>query len=124
MQYAIETKHLVKRYGGFTALNDLSIHVPAGKVYGFLGKNGSGKTTTIRIIMGLVKADLGNVKIFGADISKERSNAIRKIGAIVETPGAYENLSAAENLMITARMHKAPKKRVDEVLELVGLSDA
>lgn len=123
MEYAIETNHLVKSYGSFNALNDLSIHVPAGKVYGFLGKNGSGKTTTIRIIMGLVNANQGTVKIFGDDISKERNKAIQKIGAIVETPGAYDNLSAAENLMITARMHKTPKERVDEVLALVGLSD-
>lgn len=123
MEYAIEANHLVKHYGRFTALNDLSIHVPVGKVYGFLGKNGSGKTTTIRIIMGLVKAERGNVKIFGADINKDRHKAIQNIGAIVETPGSYENLSAAENLMISARMHKAPKTRVNEVLELVGLSD-
>lgn len=122
MEYAIETDHLMKRYGDFTALNDLNIHVPAGKVYGFLGKNGSGKTTTIRIIMGLIKADQGNVKIFGADLNKERYNAIQKIGAIVETPGAYDNLTASENLMISARMHHAPKKRIEEVLELVGLN--
>ncbi len=123
MEYAIETSHLFKQYKDFTAVNDLNIHVPAGKVYGFLGKNGSGKTTTIRMIMGLIKADKGSVRIFGTDIYKERNKAIQKIGAIVESPGAYDNLSAIENLMITARMHNASKEKVIEVLKLVGLPD-
>lgn len=121
MEYAIETVNLVKQYGEQIAVNQLNLHVPKGKVYGFLGRNGSGKTTTIRMIMGLIQPNQGIVRIFGDDFSKDRKNLIRKIGAIVETPGAYDNLTAIENLEITAQMFHVPKHRIMTVLELVGL---
>ena len=121
MNYAIETAHLTKNYGDFKAVNDLEIRVPAGKVYGFLGRNGSGKTTTIRMIMGLIRPDNGNVKIFGRKISRNRSQYLADIGAIIETPGFYPNLSAYENLEITAKMFKTPEERINEALETVGL---
>lgn len=123
MDYAIETNTLTKSYGDFTAVNNLEIKVPAGKVYGFLGRNGSGKTTTIRIIMGLIKPDKGQVKIFGQDITRDRSKYLADIGAIIETPGFYGNLSAYENLEITSKMFKTEKRRINESLEIVGLSD-
>ncbi len=123
MDYAIETHSLTKRYGDFTAVNHLEIKVPAGKVYGFLGRNGSGKTTTIRMIMGLIKPNEGHVKIFDNEISRNRSRYLASIGAIIETPGFYENLSAYENLEITARMFKTEMNRIHETLEIVGLSD-
>lgn len=122
MNYAIETAHLTKNYGVFKAVNDLEIKVPAGKVYGFLGRNGSGKTTTIRMIMGLIRPDNGNVKIFGRKIGRNRSQYLADIGAIIETPGFYPNLPAYENLEITAKMFKAPEERINEALETVGLS--
>nr|WP_319373892.1 ABC transporter ATP-binding protein [uncultured Methanobacterium sp.] len=121
MNYAIETAHLTKNYGDFNAVNDLEIKVPAGKVYGFLGRNGSGKTTTIRMIMGLIRPDNGNVKIFGRKIGRNRSQYLADIGAIIETPGFYPNLPAYENLEITAKMFKAPEERINEALETVGL---
>ena len=123
MDYAIETLSLTKSYGDFTAVEDLELKVPAGKVYGFLGRNGSGKTTTIRMIMGLIKPNGGNVKIFGNEISRNRAEYLAGIGAIIETPGFYGNLSAYENLEITAKMFKTEKSRINEVLEIVGLSN-
>ncbi|MDY9923889.1 ABC transporter ATP-binding protein [Methanobacterium sp.] len=122
MNYAIETSHLTKAYGDYKAVSDLEIRVPAGKVYGFLGRNGSGKTTTIRMIMGLIRPDNGNVKIFGRKIGRNRSEYLADIGAIIETPGFYPNLPAYENLEITAKMFKAPEERINESLETVGLS--
>ena len=121
MDYAIETLSLTKSYGDFTAVEDLELKVPAGKVYGFLGRNGSGKTTTIRMIMGLIKPNGGSVKIFGNEISRNRAEYLEGIGAIIETPGFYGNLSAYENLEITAKMFKTEKSRINEVLEIVGL---
>ena len=123
MDYAIETLSLTKSYGDFTAVEDLELKVPAGKVYGFLGRNGSGKTTTIRMIMGLIKPNGGSVKIFGNEISRNRAEYLAGIGAIIETPGFYGNLSAYENLEITAKMFKTEKNRINEVLEIVGLSN-
>lgn len=121
MEYAIETNGLTKRYGDFKAVNNLKIKVPAGKVYGFLGRNGSGKTTTIRMIMGLIKPDKGHVNIFDQEIGRNRSKYLADIGAIIETPGFYENLSAYENLEITAKMFDTQKTRINESLEIVGL---
>ncbi len=123
MNYAIETCGLTKSYGGFTAVEDLELKVPEGKVYGFLGRNGSGKTTTIRMIMGLIKPDVGYIKIFGKEISRNRAEYLADIGAIIETPGFYGNLSAYENLEITAKMFKVEKNRINEVLKTVGLSN-
>jgi ABC-type multidrug transport system ATPase subunit len=123
MEYAIETNNLTKSYGDFIAVNNMEIKVPAGKVYGFLGRNGSGKTTTIRMIMGLIKPDKGQVKIFGQEIGRNRSKYLADIGAIIETPGFYENLSAYENLEITAKMFDTQKIRINESLEIVGLSN-
>lgn len=121
MEYAIETKQLTKRYGNFTAVDDLEIKVPAGKVYGFLGKNGSGKTTTIRMIMGLIKPNNGHIQIFGHEIGRNHNEYLADIGAIIETPGFYENLSAYENLEITAKMFKTEECMINESLKIVGL---
>ena len=123
MEYAIETDGLTKSYSDFNAVNNLEIKVPVSKVYGFLGRNGSGKTTTIRMIMGLIKPDKGHVKIFGQEINRNRSKYLADIGAIIETPGFYENLSAYENLEITAKMFDTQKSRIQESLEIVGLSN-
>lgn len=123
MEYAIETDGLTKSYGDFNAVNNLEIKVPVSKVYGFLGRNGSGKTTTIMMIMGLIKPDKGQVKIFGREMSRNRSKYLADIGAIIETPGFYENLPAYENLQITAKMFDTQKSRIQESLEIVGLSN-
>ncbi len=123
MNYAIEIENLTKSYKGVKAVDNLSMHVPEGKVYGFLGMNGAGKTTTIRMITGLICQEKGRIAVFGRDAVKERLWAARNIGAIVETPGFYENLTACENLAITAELYNTGKKRIDELLEIVGLSN-
>lgn len=120
-EYAIEVNHLSKSYGGHRVVDDLHLHVPEGKIYGFLGRNGAGKTTTIRMIMGLVKPEAGEIILKGRRVNQNRLWASRQIGAIVETPGFYSNITARENLMITAGLFDAPRRKVDEVLELVGL---
>lgn len=119
--YAIEVRSLTKHYGRNRVVNNLQLHVPEGKIYGFLGRNGAGKTTTIRMIMGLVKPDAGEIFINGRNVASSRRWASRQIGAIIETPGFYSNLSARENLLITAKLFAAPTSKVDEVLDLVDL---
>jgi ABC-type multidrug transport system ATPase subunit len=123
LKYAIEGKNLTKSYGDFLVIDKLKIKVPQGKVYGFLGRNGSGKTTTIRMIMGLIKPDSGNVEIFGKKVNRDNTDYLRDIGAIIETPGFYNNLSAYENLEISCELFGVEKNVIAESLDTVGLSD-
>ena len=123
MKYAIEIENLTKSYKGFKAVDNLNMHVPEGKVYGFLGMNGAGKTTTIRMITGLIRQEKGRIAVFGKDTVKDRLWVAKNIGSIVETPGFYENLTAFENLAITTELYDVDKKRIAEVLETVGLSN-
>ena len=122
MKYAIEIENLTKSFKGLRAVDNLNMHVPEGKVYGFLGMNGAGKTTTIRMITGLIRQEKGRIAVFGRDTVKDRLWVARNIGSIVETPGFYENLTARENLAITAELYNSGKKRIDELLEIVDLS--
>lgn len=122
MRYALEIETLTKSYKKFKAVDNLSLNVPEGKIYGFLGRNGAGKTTTIRMIMGLIKPDSGSIRVFEQDIRQNRLWGTKNIGSIVETPGFYENLSAVENLDITATLFKVKKARIAEVLDIVELS--
>lgn len=123
MSYAIEIKNLTKSYKGINVVDNLSLHVPEGKIYGFLGKNGAGKTTTIRLLTGLIKPDSGEMLVFGRDIRKDKRWAAVNMGSIVESPGFYSNLTARENLGIATEMYKIDKKRIDGVLEIVELTD-
>ncbi len=120
---AIEISCISKKYRKTSALNCLDMTVPQGVVYGLLGRNGAGKTTTIRVIMGLVKPDAGSVTVLGKDSVKDRQFTLRHIGAIIESPGLYRNLNARQNLEITAELFGTNKKRIREVLDMVGLSD-
>ncbi|MCX8129510.1 MAG: ABC transporter ATP-binding protein [Clostridia bacterium] len=123
MKHAIEVKDLSKSYKGIRAVDNLSLCVPEGKIYGFLGKNGAGKTTTIRMIMGLIRPDGGEITVFGRNAREDRIWASRNIGGIVETPGFYENLTARDNLEITTQLYGVDKKRIEEVLKIVELTD-
>src|ERR671918_828369 len=123
----IEIKGLRKDYrrlrgGRVTALNELDLDVPAGGVFGFLGPNGSGKTTTIRCLLGLVRPTSGACRILGADpTSPELAGVIGRIGSIVETPSMHPGFSGRRNLEILARIAGLPRARISEVLESVGL---
>ncbi len=123
MEYAIETVGLTKIYKDYKAVDNLTIHVPKGKIYGFLGKNGAGKTTTIRMIMGLIKPNNGKIKILGRDIVNDHKWAAMNIGSIVETPGFYDNLTAKDNLAVTAELYGVNKRRIEEVLDIVELKN-
>lgn len=118
----LQTEHLTKRYGRRLAVDDLSLCVERGDIYGFLGQNGAGKSTTIRMALGLVRPTSGNVLLLGCDVELARHRALRRVGAIVEAPAFYENFSARENLRVLASMAGgASHQRIDEVLGVVGL---
>ncbi len=105
-------------------LSDININVPQQSIYGFLGANGAGKTTSIRLILSLLKPANGNISIFGEDIKKTIPHHFNKIGSLIENPSLYYHLSAEDNLKIWCKFFKAPKERIDRVLSLVSLKDA
>jgi ABC-type multidrug transport system ATPase subunit len=111
---------LVKNYGKIKAVNQLSLDVEEGMVYGLLGPNGSGKTTTLGVILDVLKKTSGDYSWFGKPAHRE---ARKKIGAILEVPAFYPYLSARKNLNIIARIKGKGKERIDEVLTQVGLFD-
>jgi ABC-2 type transport system ATP-binding protein len=128
-QLAIETVGLVKAFGDQKAVSSVSLSVPSGSVFGFLGPNGSGKTTTIRLLLGLAEATSGEINLLGHPIPKQVGDALPKVGALVEGPAFYPYMSGRNNLM---RMDSADRNsnsatreaRVDAALERVGLSNA
>ena len=119
----IETKNLTKKYKHNTALNNINLKLEKGKVYGFIGKNGAGKTTFIRIITGLAFPTSGELSLFGNSREKELQEARRNIGALVEGPSLYPFMSAKENLKTQQiQLGKEDEREIDELLDLVGLS--
>ena len=122
-QFPIETRELTKTFDSRTAVDRLSLQVQPGDVFGFLGQNGAGKSTTIRMLLGLVKPSSGQVSLLGHDIPQYREQALRKVGAIVDTPAFYDNHTGLENLRILSSLtgHVAPH-RYREVLRWVNLS--
>ena len=118
----LQISNLSKSYRAFTAVDDLSLSVEKGEVFGFLGPNGAGKSTTIRMILSLIKPDRGDV-LFQGDSLIGKNRVLRNIGALVEDADFYENLSARTNLKLLAMIERIPEKRVDEVLDIVGLAD-
>ena len=126
---AIETHGLIKAFGEQKAVGGISLVVPKGSVFGFLGPNGSGKTTTIRMLLGLAEATSGQIKLLNYQIPKQLQEALPKVGALVEGPAFYPYMSGRNNLL---RMDSADRnsssatraQRVDAALERVGLSNA
>lgn len=120
--YVIETVGLTKQYGMQFGANNLSLHVPKGKIYGLLGRNGAGKTTTMRMLLNLIRPTSGTIQLFGKDYLENPNKIYRKIGSIIESPGFYENLTGQENLQILARLRGQHRKdSVQQALEIVGL---
>lgn len=123
MENIVEVQGLTKSFGGFTAVDDLSFSIGKGDIYGFLGQNGAGKSTTIRMLLGLIHPNAGEVLINGLPFKRNRRTSLMQIGAIVERPDLYGYLSAWDNLKIFARLSKKkiPTTRLEEVLDIVGL---
>ena len=120
----LQVQHLSKSFGQFKAVDDLSFTVQEGEVYGFLGQNGAGKSTTIRMLLSLIAPSSGQIEIFGMSMDQHRNSILSRIGAVVEKPGLYRYLSGYENLSLFARMSGKGigKKEINDCLELVGLA--
>lgn len=127
MRNVIEIEGLEKLYRRrgkvTTAVDGLDLVVPEGGVFGFLGPNGSGKTTTIRCVLGLARPTAGSVRLAGCDVPGDLRAAVRRTGAIVETPASFPTMTARENLRLLASIDGIGGRRVDEVLEEVGLGE-
>ena len=121
-EYVIETKQLTKVYGDQTAVNAVNLHVKRGQIYGLLGRNGAGKTTIMKMILGLTPITSGEADIFGKNIKGQEKRVYPRIGAIIETPGFYPNLTGTENLEIFAKLRgTVAPNAVKNALEVVGL---
>jgi len=121
MGLAIDLRDVDKSFGHHRVLRQLDLQVPERSVFAFLGNNGHGKSTTIRLIAGLATADAGHVQVLGRDIRLERREVLAQMGCLIEAPSAYPNLTAYEFLSIATRLKRLPDREIGRVLELVGL---
>ena len=118
---AVETKGLTKLYGGKAAVKDLNLRVGEGQIYGFIGRNGAGKSTTLKMISGLASPTQGEVSLFGKPLSDPVVR--RRLGVLIEEAGLYPNMTARQNVVMKAKcMGLAEEKSIDQVLDLTGLS--
>jgi ABC-2 type transport system ATP-binding protein len=118
----IKTTGLSYHYAkGVQTLFDINLHVERGSIYGFLGPNGSGKTTTLSLLLGLLNVQQGDIEIFGQHLHSNRADILKKIGWLIETPSLYTHLTAKENLEIYRSVYGASKERVNEVLKITGI---
>ena len=125
MPVIVSVKNLHKQFENLIAVNDLSFTVYEGDVYGFLGQNGAGKSTTIRMMLTLIASSSGTIEIFGKELLSHRHQILQNTGAIIERPDLYKYLSAYDNLSIFARLSgvKVSRKLIMDQLERVGLAD-
>lgn len=120
--YCIETINLTHKFAeNEIALSNVNLQITEGSIYGFLGRNGAGKTTTMKLILGLLKKQSGEIRVFGRPFEKNRVEILRRVGSMIESPSIYAQLTAVENLKIIQKVYDCPKRRIGEVLELVGL---
>ena len=121
----IRLVHLTKRYGKFTAVDDINLDVPSGELFGFLGPNGAGKTTTFRMIAGILRPTSGTVEIGGIDVAQRPLDAKSRLGFIPDRPFVYDKLTGGEFLRFAAALYgqqgPSVERRIDELLELFEL---
>ncbi len=121
--YCIEIKNLTHKFSEKEwVLHNINLKIPSGAIYGFLGPNGAGKTSTMQLILGLLKKQHGEILIFGKHFENHRIEILSKVGSLIESPSIYAQLTAAENLRVWQKLYQCPLQRIDEVLQLVGLS--
>jgi len=125
MQPIISVKGLTKQFHNLTAVNQLSFTVNNGDVYGFLGQNGAGKSTTLRMLLTLIEPTEGSIEIAGMDLLKHRKEVLKNIGAVIEKPDVYKYLSAYENVQLFAKLSgvKLSGQQILQQLAMVGLED-
>ena len=123
-QVVVQANQLTKHFGDFTAVDAVSFSIHAGEVVGYLGPNGSGKTTTIRMLLGLIKPDSGEVKLFGKAVRENRLALAKRVGALVETPSLYAHLNGRENLEVTRRLAGNEQSDINSALKIAGLEKA
>ncbi|MGZ8538018.1 MAG: ABC transporter ATP-binding protein, partial [Flavisolibacter sp.] len=125
MNEIVQVLHLSKQFTEVKAVDDLSFSVKKGEIYGFLGQNGAGKSTTIRMLLTLIKAGSGSIHMFGKDIRTNRKEILQQIGAIIEKPDLYKYLTALQNLQIMAKLSgvKKSKEECMQQLEQLGIAD-
>jgi ABC-type multidrug transport system ATPase subunit len=125
MSSVIDVRNLTKDFQDVRAVNDLSFSVPHGQVYGFLGQNGAGKSTTIRMLLTLIKPSNGTIEIFGMNLYRHRKEVLKRVGAIIEKPDLYKYLTAIENLRIFSLISgvRLSEKNLMEHLNKVGLAE-
>lgn len=120
----VKTTNLSHHYSkDVQTLFDVNLEVKRGSIYGFLGPNGSGKTTTLSLLLGLLKKQKGDIEIFDQHLHENRIDIFKRIGSLIETPSLYGHLTAKENLEVYRPIYGTSKERVDEVLKIVGLED-
>jgi ABC-2 type transport system ATP-binding protein len=121
---AIDVRGLTKRYDGRAVVDDVTLQVGAGRICGFLGPNGSGKTTTIRMLCGLLTPDAGEGTCLGLDLRRDALAIRREVGYMTQRFGLYEDLSIRENLDFIGRLYELPQRKqaVDRTLERLGLA--
>ena len=120
MEQMLTAKNIVKKYGKKTVLDNVSMNIEKGDIYGFIGKNGAGKTTFMRVVLSLTYPQSGEVKLFG---DKSIKDVGLRVGSLIETPGFYKNLTAKENLKRFSLLYGADDSKVDEILKWVGLAN-
>lgn len=124
MATVVRVRNLTKHFDTLTAVNDLSFTVEEGDVYGFLGQNGAGKSTTLRMLLSLIRPSSGDIELFGESLALHRRDILRQVGAVIEQPELYPFFTGLENLRVFARLSGKPLRRAAllEQLEVVGLA--
>jgi len=123
MEAAIKMANIHKSFGAKKVINDVSISIAPGELIGFLGPSGAGKTTTIKLLTGQLRQDMGTANILGCDTTTLNHESYRQIGIVSDNSGLYESLNAYDNLLVFSRILLTDKRKITELLERVGLKD-